>query len=256
MATPNIAELKQRLHQLYFVNHARRGANDWLQNYRHSPEAWELSLQLLQAPDSSHEERVFSAQTLHWKAKKKNELTEAQVADLQQRVLGLLQQYSQVATQRVVVTQLCLVLSALLLRCADWSLVQAEGQPIARPLADLMAILQQQSSALYVVQALSMLPEVIVSKNLSIAPSQRESTRQSLQISAPAVLGLLPSLLQNQEEKHRVAIVLMQCVEGWIALGMHHEDFHNRIIIPSFTAAQLTNLGALQLAQQWLFSDA
>ena len=92
-------------------------------------------------------------------------------------------------SQRVVIIQLCLVLAALLLRCADWrSVVEFRAQPLAKPLADLLALLGGGNSggsgagggasagaALYVVQTVAMLPEEIRSKHLSLPPMQVRS---------------------------------------------------------------------------------
>ena len=93
-------QVTQALQALFFSRDqvGRRAANDWLQQYQESPEAWPTSVELLKSHSCTPEHRLFSAQTLHAKAMRVEEeqLSPEQLEGFQTELVQLMRQYAQV----------------------------------------------------------------------------------------------------------------------------------------------------------------
>ena len=94
------AKVAEALQALFFSHDevGRRTANDWLQKYQESPQAWATSVELLRSEACSPEHRLFSAQTLHAKAMRVDEeqLSPEDLAAFQTELVQLMRQYAQV----------------------------------------------------------------------------------------------------------------------------------------------------------------
>ncbi|CAG8563970.1 16843_t:CDS:2, partial [Acaulospora colombiana] len=95
-------------------------ANDWLQDFQHTIEAWETSTTLLINPDSPDALKTFAAQTLKSKViYDLNQLPSTQLPLLRDTLVSALQQYSN--GPRNILVQVCLALSALAVQMGDWA---------------------------------------------------------------------------------------------------------------------------------------
>ncbi|XP_006454694.1 hypothetical protein AGABI2DRAFT_182668 [Agaricus bisporus var. bisporus H97] len=107
------------------------GANNWLQDFQHSPEAWATCNVLLLSPDAPAPAKLFAAQTFRTKVTYDLHQvgSEHQLA-LRDTLLAALQTYH--AGPRTIIVQLCLAVAGLALQLPAWenpvqSMIQAFG---------------------------------------------------------------------------------------------------------------------------------
>ncbi|ORY31770.1 armadillo-type protein [Naematelia encephala] len=116
----------QALHTLYHDpdSSSKKRANEWLEEFQHSVEAWQTCHTLLTSPESPLEGRLFSAQTLRAKILYDlSQLPREQLPPLRDSLLSSLSPLTQPGApvgSRAVLTQLCLALSDLALQMPEW----------------------------------------------------------------------------------------------------------------------------------------
>ncbi|EIW67770.1 hypothetical protein TREMEDRAFT_74507 [Tremella mesenterica DSM 1558] len=103
---------------------AKKKANEWLQEFQHSVEAWQTCHDLLTSPETSLEGRLFSAQTLRAKiVYDLSQLPRIQLVPLRDSILTSLPALTSPSApqgSRAVVLQLCLALADLAIQMPEW----------------------------------------------------------------------------------------------------------------------------------------
>ncbi|TYJ52165.1 hypothetical protein B9479_007237 [Cryptococcus floricola] len=114
------------LHTLYHDPDTahKKSANEWLQEFQHSSDAWQTCHQLLTSPESPLEGRLFSAQTLRAKITYDlAQLPREQLPPLRDSLISILSPLSQPGApsgSKAVLLQLCLALSDMALQMPEW----------------------------------------------------------------------------------------------------------------------------------------
>ena len=222
----NAATVSEALQALFFSSdiQGRRTANDWLQNYQESPQAWQISVELLTSETCSPEHRLFSAQTLHAKAMRVDEdqLSEEELAGLQSQLVQLTRQYA-LAANRKIVTQLALTSAILVLRRPSyWHPLglTSNGQESAQLQPHTIIQLQQQGLDVTAIatllnalrpsgavdqaamndaalEVLTVIPERCQHKQVRLYTRWREQLLQALCVCLPSTLGVLESMVAS-----------------------------------------------------------
>ncbi|PFH50786.1 hypothetical protein AMATHDRAFT_144313 [Amanita thiersii Skay4041] len=186
-------------------------ANSWLQEFQHSPDAWETSNMLLLSPTAPPAAKLFAAQTLRTKVTYDlQQLTPANVPRLRDSLVSALQMYH--AGPRNIVVQLCLAVSGLALQFPAWanalqSMVDTFGRdPVMVPI---------------LLQFLTVLPEELNS-NTRIPVTDLEYRERSavlLSSNVKQVLDLLSMYHQATGVTTVVQAQILGCLRSWLFAG-------------------------------------
>ncbi|XP_038891351.1 transportin-3 [Benincasa hispida] len=231
-------ELRMKVTQaVHVLNHDtqscnRVAANQWLVQFQQTGAAWEVATAILTSDHVQHplssfvpdlEVEFFAAQILKRKIQNEGYLLQLGVKDaLLNALLVAAKKFSSGPPQ--LLTQICLALSALILRTVE------HGKPIDRLFYSLQNLQSVDNGNLAVLEMLTVLPEEVVdSQNVDckISSSCRSQYARELLLHTPMVLEFL--LQQSEEgfdcgtqpqEKNRK---ILRCLLSWVRVGCFSE---------------------------------
>jgi hypothetical protein len=226
----------------------RQEANQWLMKFVATPEAWDISKELL---SSTYQEVQFVAAQSLWQKTRNdwNPLPEEVKKQLPSQLLGFTLQNASLA--HIVRVRLCLTVAAAGIRAIPnyWPtmftdllnlVVNPPSIPNVKPLDIRIAVMV----------ILSLLPEELEAAILS--HSKQDEVSKYLMNNAPQLLELIRSVLQqqvNNEEMTHIKLTALQCVKNWVKFGVSLRMMMNGV--PS-----LLNLCFDAMADTTLYGDA
>ncbi|XP_016649424.1 PREDICTED: importin-13 isoform X4 [Prunus mume] len=230
-------ELQMKVAQaVHVLNHDtescnRVAANQWLVQFQQTDAAWEVATSILTSDFhhsfvSDYEVEFFAAQIL--KRKIQNEGCYLQSGDKDALLNALL-----VAAKRFssgphqLLTQICLALSALILRAAE------HGKPVEQLFYSLQNLQTQVDGNVAVLEMLTVLPEEVLDNqntDSKISSADRSQYGQELLSHTPMVLEFL---LQQSEkgfdggvQLHERNRKILRCLLSWVRAGCFSEIPH------------------------------
>uniref|UniRef100_A0A0A0LAK7 Exportin-1/Importin-beta-like domain-containing protein n=1 Tax=Cucumis sativus TaxID=3659 RepID=A0A0A0LAK7_CUCSA len=231
-------ELRMKVSQaVHVLNHDtqscnRVAANQWLVQFQQTGAAWEVATAILTSdhvqPSMSSfvpdlEVEFFAAQILKRKIQNEGYLLQLGVKDaLLNALLVAAKKFSSGPPQ--LLTQICLALSALILRTVE------HGKPIDRLFYSLQNLQSVDNGNLAVLEMLTVLPEEVVdSQNVDckISSSCRSQYARELLLHTPMVLEFLLQQsekgfdcgTQSQEKNRKI----LRCLLSWVRVGCFSE---------------------------------
>ncbi|XP_057542479.1 transportin MOS14 isoform X2 [Amaranthus tricolor] len=213
-------------HDLQSCN--RVAANQWLIQFQQSDAAWQVATSLLTSSHlpprfSDYEVEFFAAQILKRKINNEALYLQSEAKDtLLNALLEAARRFSSGPPQ--LLTQICLALSALVLRAAEYR------QPIEQLFYSLQNFHTQENGNLAVLEMLTVLPEEVIedqSTDISINSAQRSQYTQELLSHTAMVL----EFLKQQSEKHYEDAnqlhernrKILRCLLSWVRAGCFSE---------------------------------
>ncbi|XP_022148144.1 transportin-3 isoform X2 [Momordica charantia] len=231
-------ELRMKVTQaVHVLNHDtqscnRVAANQWLVQFQQTGAAWEVATAILTSDRIQHplssfvpelEVEFFAAQILKRKIQNEGYLLQLGVKDaLLNALLVAAKKFSSGPPQ--LLTQICLALSALILRTVE------HGKPIDRLFYSLQNLQSVDNGNLAVLEMLTVLPEEVVdSQNVDckISSSCRSQYARELLLHTPMVLEFLLQQsekgfdcgTQPQERNRKI----LRCLLSWVRVGCFSE---------------------------------
>eukprot|EP00249_Psilotum_nudum_P018325 c26750_g1_i1 orf=560-3634(-) len=205
----------------------RVAANQWLVQFQQSDASWEVATGILTSNSSylhnDFEVELFAAQVLKRKIQSEgvNLQVEARSA-LQAALLLSAKKFSTGPAQ--LLTQICLALSALVLRALELK------KPIEQLFASLPELQGQGSGGNAILELLTVLPEEVIedqSVNLAVNSARRWQFTQELLSHTGAVLDFLLQHTKDEalehlqlQERHRK---VLRCLLSWVRGGCFSE---------------------------------
>lgn len=203
----------------------RVAANQWLVQFQQSDAAWEVATSLLTASDHplDFEVEFFAAQILRRKIQNEGYYLQLPAKDALLNALLLAAKRFSLGPPQLL-TQICLALSALVLRAAE------HKKPIEQLFASLHKLQSQENGNVAVLEMLTVLPEEVAEdqngdRNIDAA-SRSQYTRELLS-HTPTVLDFL---LHQSEHKFEDGIQLqernrkiLRCLLSWVRVGCFSE---------------------------------
>ncbi|TYG56275.1 hypothetical protein ES288_D08G051200v1 [Gossypium darwinii] len=224
-------ELQMKVAQaVHVLNHDtessnRVAANQWLVQFQQTEAAWEVATSILtsdhQPFPSDFEVEFFAAQILKRKIHNEGYYLQLGVKDaLLNALLVAAKRLSSGPPQ--LLTQICLALSALILRSVE------HGKPIEQLFYSLQNLRTQNDGIVAVLEMLTVLPEEIVdTQNTEISASHRNQYGQELLSHTPMVVEFL---LQQSENKFQGGLQpnernrkVLRCLLSWVRAGCFSE---------------------------------
>ncbi|KAG4132680.1 hypothetical protein ERO13_D08G048400v2 [Gossypium hirsutum] len=224
-------ELQMKVAQaVHVLNHDtessnRVAANQWLVQFQQTEAAWEVATSILtsdhQPFPSDFEVEFFAAQILKRKIQNEGYYLQLGVKDaLLNALLVAAKRLSSGPPQ--LLTQICLALSALILRSVE------HGKPIEQLFYSLQNLRTQNDGIVAVLEMLTVLPEEIVdTQNTEISASHRNQYGQELLSHTPMVVEFL---LQQSENKFQGGLQpnernrkVLRCLLSWVRAGCFSE---------------------------------
>ncbi|TYI67855.1 hypothetical protein E1A91_D08G048200v1 [Gossypium mustelinum] len=224
-------ELQMKVAQaVHVLNHDtessnRVAANQWLVQFQQTEAAWEVATSILtsdhQPFPSDFEVEFFAAQILKRKIQNEGYYLQLGVKDaLLNALLVAAKRLSSGPPQ--LLTQICLALSALILRSVE------HGKPIEQLFYSLQNLRIQNDGIVAVLEMLTVLPEEIVdTQNTEISASHRNQYGQELLSHTPMVVEFL---LQQSENKFQGGLQpnernrkVLRCLLSWVRAGCFSE---------------------------------
>ncbi|KAG8485174.1 hypothetical protein CXB51_021295 [Gossypium anomalum] len=224
-------ELQMKVAQaVHVLNHDtessnRVAANQWLVQFQQTEAAWEVATSILtsdhQPFPSDFEVEFFAAQILKRKIQNEGYYLQLGVKDaLLNALLVAAKRLSSGPPQ--LLTQICLALSALILRSVE------HGKPIEQLFYSLQNLRTQNDGIVAVLEMLTVLPEEIVdTQNTEISASHRNQYGQELLSHTPMVIEFL---LQQSENKFQGGLQpnernrkVLRCLLSWVRAGCFSE---------------------------------
>ncbi|KAK4272279.1 hypothetical protein QN277_020861 [Acacia crassicarpa] len=209
----------------------RVAANQWLVQFQQTDAAWEVATAILTSDNLRHhhsfpsdfEVEFFAAQIL--KRKIQNEGYQLQLGAKDALLNALLLAAKRFSTgPPQLLTQICLALSALVLRVVE------HGNPIEKLFYSLQNLQSQDDGNIAVLEMLTVLPEEVVDNQRSdskISSSQKSHYSQELLSHTPMVLEFLLRQSENnfdgsvqQHERNRK---ILRCLLSWVRAGCFSE---------------------------------
>ncbi|KAG8830659.1 Nuclear import receptor [Serendipita sp. 399] len=188
------------------------GANEWLQDFQHTIEAWDVSSSLLMAADSPAPLKMFAAQTLKTKVVYDlNQLPPEQLPLLRDTLVSALQQFS--AGPRNTLVQISLALSSLSMQMPEWAPTAVQN------LIETLGTTPEYVPGL--LQFLAVLPDD-VSTNTRIPVSDDEyRTRSQLLLTENCenVLKLLNMYITAQGITSHIQKLVFEVLSSWVVSG-------------------------------------
>ncbi|KAF8584964.1 ARM repeat-containing protein [Ramaria rubella] len=215
-------------------------ANNWLQDFQHSPEAWATANVLLLSPDVAPPARLFAAQTFRAKVTfDMSQVPAAQLLPLRDTLITALRGCAQ--GPRTVITQLCLALSGLALQLPQWeNVVQSMHDTFGRDPASVPVLLE----------FLTVFPEEL-SGNSKIPVSNEEYSERMPKLlteQADRVLELLTVYIQSSGVTSQIQSQVFQCLRSWVNAG--------EVIATTLAETPLLEFAFAALASDELFDSA
>ncbi|KAJ7277569.1 hypothetical protein O6H91_Y390000 [Diphasiastrum complanatum] len=216
-------ELQRQVAQaVHILNHDlsssnRVAANQWLVQFQRSDAAWEVAASILTS-ESSHiheyEVELFAAQILKRKIQSDISMLQPDGRNaLQNALLMAAKNFSLGFSQ--LLTQICLALSALVLRAS-------ESKPIEQLFISLNELQHQGTGKNAVLELLTVLPEEVMedrNMNTSVNQDRRWQFSQDLLSKTPSVLEFLLHLSKNggmeNSELHEKERKILRCLLSW-----------------------------------------
>ncbi|XVE77480.1 hypothetical protein DITRI_Ditri13aG0066100 [Diplodiscus trichospermus] len=226
-------ELQMKVAQaIHVLNHDtescnRVAANQWLVQFQQTEAAWEVATSILTSDHqpffSDFEVEFFAAQILKRKIQNEGYYLQLGVKDaLLNALLVAAKRFSSGPPQ--LLTQICLALSALILRSVE------HGKPIEQLFYSLQNLCTQNDGIVAVLEMLTVLPEEIVdteTNDFKISASHRSQYGQELLSHTPMVIEFL---LQQSENKFQGGMQLnernrkiLRCLLSWVRAGCFSE---------------------------------
>ncbi|XP_064956071.1 transportin MOS14-like isoform X2 [Musa acuminata AAA Group] len=208
----------------------RVAANQWLVQFQQSDAAWEVATALLTSSDYrlrivplDFEVEFFAAQILRRKIQNEGYYLQLAAKDaLLNALLRAAQRFCLGPPQ--LLTQICLALSALILRAVE------HRKPIEQLFSSLHQLQSQENGNLAVLEMLTVLPEEVAedqNRDHNIDAARRSQFTRELLSHTPTVLQFL--LLQSEQRlddeiKHRETNRrILRCLLSWVRVGCFSE---------------------------------
>ncbi|KAK6267034.1 hypothetical protein QUC31_017871 [Theobroma cacao] len=222
-------KVAQAVHVLYHDTEScnRVAANQWLVQFQQTEAAWEVATSILTSDHqpflSDFEVEFFAAQILKRKIQNEGCYLQLGVKDaLLNALLLAAKRFSSGPPQ--LLTQICLALSALILRSVE------HGKPIEQLFYSLQNLRTQNDGNAAVLEMLTVLPEEVIDTQTTdskISASHRSQYGQELLSHTPVVIEFL---LQQSENKFEGGIQLnernkkiLRCLLSWVRAGCFSE---------------------------------
>ncbi|KAI5076843.1 hypothetical protein GOP47_0008908 [Adiantum capillus-veneris] len=194
------------LHALQALYHdpkadTRGAANQWLQEFQHSLEAWQISDNLLHNPSSTLEVLYFCAQTLRTKIQRDfDDLPTSSRIPLRDSVLILLKRFQHGPAS--VRTQLCLALAALAIHipAEEWG-----RGGVMNWLKEEICTSNEGISSL--LELLTVLPQEAYSHKTSVRPERRRQFQKELVTSTQDAFQTLTDQLSRNTQEYLDQII-------------------------------------------------
>ncbi|BFI28436.1 transportin-3 [Marchantia polymorpha subsp. ruderalis] len=207
-------------HDLQSCN--RVAANQWLVHFQHTDAAWEVATKIL-ALDSIHthdyEVELFASQVLKRKIQSDaGSLKPEDRSALQNALLMSAKKFSTGPSQ--LLRQICLALSALVLRAVEWR------KPVEQLFASLSELQGQGTGSNAILELLTVLPEEVMEDqlvNCSVDPNRRWQFTRELLSHTGAVLEFLLQHTKNDSmensQLHDKQRKVLRCLLSWVSVG-------------------------------------
>ncbi|KAF7306845.1 hypothetical protein MIND_00476700 [Mycena indigotica] len=216
-------------------------ANNWLQDFQHSPDAWATCNVLLRTPEIPAAAKLFAAQT--FRAKVTYDLSQVDPANLpgfRDSLVTALEQHH--TGPRTIIVQLCLAIAGLALQFPAWS-------------PDAVSFMithfgRNPASVPVLLQFLALLPEEINNNHrIPITDDEyMERVNQLLTYNAEQVLDLLVMYLQAPGVTVTVQEQVFRCLRNWLVAG--------EVKIANLSSSPLFAFTFEALASEQLFDSA
>ncbi|KNA10892.1 hypothetical protein SOVF_140110 isoform B [Spinacia oleracea] len=207
----------------------RVAANQWLIQFQQSEAAWEVATSLLTSSShppplfSEFEVEFFAAQILKRKIHNEGYYLQSVAKDaLLNALLVAARRFSSGPPQ--LLTQICLALSALVLRAAEYR------QPIEQLFYSLQSFQTQENGNIAVIEMLTVLPEEVVedqSTDSSINFAQRSQYTRELLSHTSMVLEFLrqqsEKRFEDNNQMHERNRKILRCLLSWVRAGCFSE---------------------------------
>ncbi|XP_044466271.1 transportin MOS14 isoform X2 [Mangifera indica] len=205
----------------------RVAANQWLVQFQQTDAAWEVATSILTSDRHSFladfEVEFFAAQILKRKIQNEGVYLQSAVKDaLLNALLVAAKRYSSGPPQ--LLTQICLALSALILRAVE------DGKPVEKLFYSLWNLQSEDDDNVAVLEMLTVLPEELIDTQASdcnISSAHRSQYGQELLSHTPMVLEFL---LQQSEKSfdggvqlHERKRKILRCLLSWVRAGCFSE---------------------------------
>ncbi|KAJ3779117.1 armadillo-type protein [Lentinula raphanica] len=186
-------------------------ANNWLQDFQHSPEAWSTCNVLLLSPEAPPAAKVFAAQT--FRAKVTYDLGQVDPANLpalRDTLLAALETYK--TGPRNIVVQICLALAGLAMQFPAW------GNAVE---AMINKFGSNPSTVPTLLQFLTLLPEELHTNHR--VPITDDEWRDRLSVlvtgNVQKVIDLLTVYIQASGVTSEIQNQIFACLRSWIVSG-------------------------------------
>lgn len=206
----------------------RVAANQWLVQFQQTDAAWEVAISILTSDHhhsfaSDFEVEFFAAQILKRKIQNEGYYLQLGVKDaLLNALLVAAKKFSSGPPQ--LLTQICLALSALILRAVE------HRKPIEQLFYSLQNLQSQDDGNIAVLEMLTVLPEEVVedqSTDGKITPARRSLYGQELLSHTPMVLEFLlqqsGKRLDGGSQLHETNRKILRCLLSWVRAGCFSE---------------------------------
>ncbi|CAH7688350.1 nuclear localization sequence binding protein [Phakopsora pachyrhizi] len=207
MEVEPIQELSLRINQLY--NHpdptTKSTANQWLQSFQKTNEAWLTSDLILKSNESSLESKLFAAQTFRSKITfDLDQLHQPQRIMLRDSLLTALS-FPSIASTKVLLIQICLALADLSLQMPEWPTV----------VSDMITKFGKDPATVPILlQFLTVLPQEIMGNSKIRITNEWSSTQSSTLVS-----DTLSMYLSAQGLTNPIKTQIFICLSAWLRAG-------------------------------------
>lgn len=191
------------------ADRAQKGqAHTFLEQFQKSSEAWSSSFEILQAPTSDDQAKLFAATTLKGKIVFDfYQLPRESLPQLRDSILSLLATYAK--GPKPIRTQLCVCLANVAIQMLEWKDVL---QTVVSALGS------DPNSIACVLEFIHVLPEEVTQgRKINLAEDELQNrTRELLEDNAQQVLQLLGQYAASSEAASKDPL-LMSCITSWVA---------------------------------------
>jgi transportin-3 len=183
-------------------------AHTFLEQFQKSSEAWTSSFEILQAPSSDDQAKLFAATTLKGKIVFDfYQLPREALPQLRDSIISLLATYAK--GPKPIRTQLCVCLANVAIQMLEWKDVL--GTVVS-------ALGSDPNSIACVLEFIHVLPEEVTQgRKINLAEDELQNrTRELLEDNAQQVLQLLGQYAGSSEAASKDPL-LMSCITSWVA---------------------------------------
>lgn len=191
------------------ADRAQKGeAHTFLEHFQKSSEAWTLSFEILQAPTSDDQAKLFAATTLKGKIVFDfYQLPRESLPQLRDSIISLLASYAK--GPKPIRTQLCVCLANVAIQMLEWKDVLSTV---------VGALGSDPNSIACVLEFIHVLPEEVTQgRKINLAEDELQTrTRELLEENAQQVLQLLGQYAGSSPAASKDPL-LMACITSWVA---------------------------------------